>query len=55
MTSVHMKGNNKNRKRVTKSEIVVFMSYLATLLVVMVIQRSINNKLKRLWKNIAVA
>jgi hypothetical protein len=33
-----------NRKRVMKSEIVVFMSYLATLLLVRVIQRSINNK-----------
>lgn len=45
----------KNRITVTKSEIVVFVSYLATLLVVTVIQRSIYKKLKRLWKNIAVA
>jgi len=44
-----------NRKRVTKSKIVLFMFYLATLLVVRVIQRSINSKLKRLWQNIAVA
>jgi len=44
-----------NQRWVTKSELVVFMSYLATLLVVTVIQRSTNNKLKRVWKNITVA
>jgi hypothetical protein len=33
----------KNRRRVTKSEIVVFVSYLATLLVATAIERSINN------------
>jgi len=45
----------KSRRSVTKSEIVVFVPYLATLLVVTVTERLINNKFKRLWKNIALA
>jgi hypothetical protein len=43
-----------NRRTITNSKIVVFTAYLSTLIVVTVIQRSIDNNLKMLWKNIAV-